>query len=106
LEASFEELKATMKAKEDRIMAIKKAVLEEMQSGAVHREGPKIQTAAKSYGALKKRHRGRNLAAQLRQKPKELPQGNRRSRKILAIARRMTRSAGVARCKVHFVRKN
>jgi hypothetical protein len=59
LKAGFEDMKAKMRAHEERMMSITKAGLEEIQSGAGHREVPKKGAAAKSSGALKKRHRGR-----------------------------------------------
>jgi hypothetical protein len=80
---------------------------EETQSEAVHREVPKEGAAAKSSGALRKRHGSRKPATGSRRKPKERPRGNCGSRKKLSAAgRKMTRRAGVARRKEHVVRKN
>jgi hypothetical protein len=73
---------------------------EEIQSEAVHREVPKEEAAEKSSGVLKKRHRGRHLAAGRRSQPEGKTRGNCGSRKEFAAARRgMTRRAGVARRK-------
>jgi hypothetical protein len=42
---------------------------EEMKSESVHEKVPRKVEAVKSFGALKKRHRGRHLAAGRRGKP-------------------------------------
>jgi hypothetical protein len=73
---------------------------EEMQSEAVHEEVLKEEASVKSFGAMKKWHRGQNVAAGSYRKPKEQTQGNGGSRKKLAVAHRgMTRCAKVAWCK-------
>jgi hypothetical protein len=43
---------------------------EKMGSGAEHREVPKEEAAVKTSGAMKKRHRGWNLAAGRHREPK------------------------------------
>jgi hypothetical protein len=73
---------------------------EEMQSEAEHREVPKEHTAVKFVGGLRKRRRGRHLAAGRRGQPKERTRGNCGSRKKLAVAgKKITHRAGVARRK-------
>jgi hypothetical protein len=70
---------------------------EMMQSIGDHQEVPKKEAAVRSSGALKKQHRGRNLATECHQKPKERTRGKCGFRKKLTIARRrMTHCAGVA----------
>jgi hypothetical protein len=76
---------------------------EEMESGTEHREVPREHAAVKPVGGLRKWHRGRNLAAERRHKPKEWNRGNCGSRKKLAAT---TRRAGVARRQGDVVRKN
>jgi hypothetical protein len=61
---------------------------EEMQSEAVHEEVLKEEAAVKSFGAMKKWHRHRHLAAGRYRKPKERTQGNGGSQKKLAAAHR------------------
>jgi hypothetical protein len=65
---------------------------EEMQSGAKHEKVPKKHTAVKPVGGLRKRHRGQNLAAERRPKPKARTPENCGSQKKLAAARRRTTS--------------
>jgi hypothetical protein len=68
-----------------------------MKSVAMHKEIPEEEAAVKTGKALKKRHRGRHLAAGRRGKPKEQTESNGRRRKRLTAARRrVTRRAGVA----------
>jgi hypothetical protein len=103
------EINAVLKANEERMMAILKVGLEEMKSVAEHQEVPKEEAPDKSSGTMKKRHRGRNLAAGRRGEPKERTRENLGSRKELAAARRRTTrhaGVGVTRCKGHFFRKN
>jgi G:T/U-mismatch repair DNA glycosylase len=69
---------------------------EEMKSKAEHQEVPKEHAAVKPVGELRKRHRGRNVAAERRRKPTD---GSRR--KLVAVRRRTTLSAKVARRKGH-----
>jgi hypothetical protein len=61
----------------------------EMQFEAERREVPKKDDRVKSSGTRKKQYRGRNLAAERRQKPKE-------RRKLVAARTRSTRRANVA----------
>jgi hypothetical protein len=60
----------------------------EIKSEAVHEEVHKEQAPVKSFGALKKRHWERHLAAGLHGKQKERTQSNDGSRVKLAAARR------------------
>jgi hypothetical protein len=79
---------------------------EMMQSIGEHQEVPKEEAAVRSSGALKKRHRDRNQAAERRQKPKERNRGNCGYRKRLAVAgRKMIRRARVAWRTRNFIRK-
>jgi hypothetical protein len=67
-----------------------------------HQEVPKEHAAAKLIGLLRKPHRGQNLAAGRRQKPKEWTQKNCGYQRKLATARiGLTRHAGVAPRKGH-----
>jgi hypothetical protein len=73
---------------------------EEVESGEERREVSKECASVKSVGGLRKRHGGRNLAADRLYKPKERTLGNCGSRKRLAITgRKMTHRTGVARPK-------
>jgi hypothetical protein len=75
---------------------------EEIESEAEHEEVPKEEAAVKTGRALKERHGDGHLAVSRRGKPKKRTQGNGRSRKKLAVARRwMTRRARVTRRKGH-----
>jgi hypothetical protein len=47
-----------------------------MKSMAVHEEVPKEEAAVKSFGTLKKLHRGQHLAIGCFEKPKEWTQDN------------------------------
>jgi macrodomain Ter protein organizer (MatP/YcbG family) len=67
--------------------------LEANPEEAVRRVGPK-ENVAKSSGALKKRHRGRHLAAERRQKQKEWIQGNFGSWKKLPTTGRKMYTSG------------
>jgi hypothetical protein len=69
---------------------------EEMQSEAEHREVPKKHAAVKPVRELRKRHRGRKVAAERRRKPKD---GSRW--KLVAARRGTTLSAKVTRRKGH-----
>jgi hypothetical protein len=62
----------------------------ELGSVAVHREVPKEDVIVKPVGGRKKRHRGRNLAADRRQSPKDGPR-----KKLAASGKKMTRLARV-----------
>jgi hypothetical protein len=80
---------------------------EDMQSGVEHWEVPKEHTTVKPVRELKKRHRGRHLAAGRRRKPEEQTQRNCGSwRKLAAADRKLTCRAGVAWRKVHIIGKN
>jgi hypothetical protein len=72
--------------------------VEDIQSGAEHREVPKEHAALKSVGGLRKRQRSRNLAAERPDQPKERNRCGFRG-KLAAARRKMARSAGVARRK-------
>jgi hypothetical protein len=75
---------------------------EETKSVASQEEAPKEDAAVETGRALNKRHKGRHLAVLRRGKAKERTQGSGGSRKKLATgSRRMTRRAGMARCKGH-----
>jgi hypothetical protein len=77
-----------------------------MQSVGEHQEVPKDEAAVMPVGGLRKRRRDRNLAAERRQKPKELTRGDCRSRRKLAAAcRKMSRRAAVAWRKRNIFRK-
>jgi hypothetical protein len=72
----------------------------ELEPVAEDQKAPKEHAAVKFSGALRKRHRGRNLAAECCQKLKERTRGNCGSQKKLGAAhRRMTQHAGVAQHK-------
>jgi hypothetical protein len=78
-----------------------------MQSEAKHREVRKEHAAAKPVGGLRKRHRGQNLVAKRRQKPKEQTLVNYGSRRKLIVAvLKMTHRTIVAGCKKHIIGKN
>jgi hypothetical protein len=86
-----------------------KAYLEEMQSEVEHQEIPKEDAILKLVRGWKKRHRDRNLAADLRQKPKERTQGNCGfQKKFTAADRTMTRHANKGcykrNCKTNWTR--
>jgi hypothetical protein len=68
MKADQEETEASLDRKEPTSL--------ETKSVAVHEEVPKEDASAKPVGGLRKLHRGRNLAAERRQKPKERTQGN------------------------------
>jgi hypothetical protein len=75
---------------------------EDVASEAVHEGVPKDDSAVETSRVPNKRHRGRHLAAERRQKPKEGTRGNCGSRKKLTAAgRKMTRRAGVTWRKGH-----
>jgi hypothetical protein len=79
---------------------------EMMQFAGEHQEVLKEEAALRASGALKKRHKGRNVVADRSQKPKERTQENYGCRKNLTVAgRRMIRRAGVAWRKSNVVRK-
>jgi hypothetical protein len=70
---------------------------EKMQSEVEHREVPMEEAAVKSSETMKKRHRGRHLAAGRRGEPKELARGDCGSRRKLAAAcRKVSRRSVVA----------
>jgi hypothetical protein len=78
---------------------------EYMKSEVEHREVPTIEAAVKSSEAMKKRHRGRHLAAGRLGEPKELARGDRGSgRKLAAACRKVSRRARVAWRKRNIVR--
>jgi hypothetical protein len=75
---------------------------EETEFEAVHQEVLKEDATVKPVGALKKRHRGRHLAAGRHLKRKEQTQGKDGCwKKLAATCRRMAQCAGVANCKGH-----
>jgi hypothetical protein len=70
---------------------------EEMESEVERREVPTEEAAVKSSRTMKKRHRGRRVAAGRRGKPKELTRSDCGSRGLLAAAcRKVSRRATVA----------
>jgi hypothetical protein len=77
-----------------------------MQSMEEHQEIPKEKAALMPVGGLRKRRRGRNLAAGRRQKPKGRIQASCESRSRLTVAsKKMTRRATVAWRKRNVFRK-
>jgi hypothetical protein len=79
---------------------------ETMRSGAEHQKVPGEEVAVKTSGAMKKRHRKRNITAERSGQPEKRIWGNCGARKGFFIAgSKMTRRAGVARREVNFVRK-
>jgi hypothetical protein len=102
MEQGVAEMNDIFKAHEERMMAILKDGLEEMKSIVKHREVPREEATVRSSGALKKRHRGQNLAAKRCQKPKERTRGKSGSQKRLTVtSRKMTCHAGGSWCKSH-----
>jgi hypothetical protein len=117
LEAKIEEIKSGQGEIESTVNAMEKkmeaclgktkvtdveANLKKKESEVVHREVPKEEAAVKSSGALKKGHRGQNLAAKCCQKPKGQTRQNCGSqKKLTAAGRKMTRCAGMERHKGH-----
>jgi hypothetical protein len=88
LDPIVERMKADMNARYERMIAIIKTGLEEMRSVA-ERQVPS--------GALRRRHRGRNLSEGRRREPKELTRGDCGSRRNLAAAcRKVSRRAAMA----------
>jgi hypothetical protein len=78
-----------------------------MQYIGEHQEVPKGEAAVMPVGGLRKRRRGRYLAAERHQKTKERTRGYCGSRKRLTVAgRRMIRCAGVAFLRRGAVRKD
>jgi hypothetical protein len=70
---------------------------EEMESEVERRKVPTEEAAVKSSRAMKKRHRGRRMAAGRRKKPKELTRRDCGSQWLLAAAsRKVSRHATVA----------
>jgi hypothetical protein len=83
-----------------------KANPEEMESEAEYWEVHTEEATVKSFGAVKKRHRGQHLAAGQHGEPKELTQGDCGSRRKLdAACRKVSRHAAVARRKRNIFRK-
>jgi hypothetical protein len=79
---------------------------EDMESEVEHREVPTEEAAVKSSGTMKKRHRGRHIAAGRRSEPKELTRGDCGSRRKLAAAcRKASSRARVAWFKRNVFRK-
>jgi hypothetical protein len=78
-----------------------------MQSAVEHREAPEEDAIAKPVEGWKKRHKGRNQAAERRGEPKELTRGNCGSRrKLVAACRQVSRHATVAWLKKNVFRKS
>jgi hypothetical protein len=93
-------IRADMNDHYERKIAIIMTGLEGTKAVAEHQEVPGEEVAVKSSGKVKKRHRGRHLAAGRRGEPRELTQGNCGPRKELAAAgRKMARCAKVAQRK-------
>jgi hypothetical protein len=79
---------------------------EEMESEVESREVPTEEAIVKSSRTMKKRHRGRRIAAGRRGEPKELTRGNCGSRGMLAAAcRKVSRRATVTWRKRNVSRK-
>jgi hypothetical protein len=79
---------------------------EMMQPAEEQHEVSKEAAIVRTSAALKKRHRGRYLVAERRQKLKERTWGNCGSQKRLTVtSRRMARHAGVAWRKRGIIRK-
>jgi hypothetical protein len=79
---------------------------EEMESEVERREFPTKEAAVKSSRTMKKRHKGRRMAAGRRGKPKELTRRDCGSRGLLAAAcRKVSRRATVAWRKRYVFRK-
>jgi hypothetical protein len=75
----------------------KKPNPDDVETGAERREVPKKHAVVRSSGIMKKRQRGRNLAAGRRIKPEDLNQGDCGSRgKLAAACRKVCRHAAVA----------
>jgi hypothetical protein len=80
---------------------------EDMASEVERREVPTEEAAVKSSRTMKKRHRGRHVAAGRRGEPKELTRGDCGPRRRLAAAcRKVSRRAGVAWRKRIVVRRD
>jgi hypothetical protein len=97
MKASHERIEALMDVSQE-VMKAYPEIMEvnpkEIKSVAMHEEVPKEDARGICFGALRKRHRDRNLAVGHREKPKERTKGKGGSRKKLAAARRgMTRRA-------------
>jgi hypothetical protein len=79
---------------------------EKMESGTEYREVPKEEAAVKSSGTMKKRHKGRHLAAGRRGEQKKLIRGDCGSRrKLAAPCRKVSHRAAVTRRKKYVFRK-
>jgi hypothetical protein len=79
--------------------------LVDIESEAEHRDVSTEEAAVKSSGTMKKRHRGRHLAARRRGQPKGLTRGICGSRrKLTAACRKVSRRARVAWHKRNVVR--
>jgi hypothetical protein len=81
LDAWWKEMQADRDARKTTDL---KANPEEMESEAEHREVPKERATVKPISGLKKRHRGRNLAAGRHGEPRELTRVICGSRRKLA----------------------
>jgi hypothetical protein len=79
---------------------------ETMKSGAENQKVPGEEAAVKTSGAMKKRHRKRNITAECSGQPEKQTWGNCGVRKELIVAgSKMTHRAGVARHEGNFIRK-
>jgi hypothetical protein len=106
LDTIMERMRADMNAHYERMIAIIKTCLEEMEAVAEHQEVPAEEAAVKSSGKMKKRHRGRYLAAGRRGEPNELTRQDCGSRRKLAAAcRKVSRHAAVIWRKKNVFRK-
>jgi hypothetical protein len=82
-----------------------KADPEEMETETEQWEVPKDRAAVKPVGGLRKRHRGRKLAAGRRGEPEELTRGDCGSGwKLAASGRKVSRRARVAWRNMHIIR--
>jgi hypothetical protein len=79
---------------------------ENVKSEVEYREVPMKEAAVKSLGTMKKRHRGRHLAAGRRGEPKEQTRGDCGSRRnMVTSCRKVSRRAIVERRKKNIFRK-
>jgi hypothetical protein len=85
-------------------LASKELNPEDMESEVEHVELPTEEASVKCSGTVKKRHRGRHLAAGLHGVPKELTRGICGSRKLSASCSKVSRRARAAWRKRNIVR--
>jgi hypothetical protein len=91
MKASHERIEAPMDVSQDATKAYPKIMdvnPKEIKSIAMHEEVPNDDAAVKYFGAMTKRHRGRNMEVGRRENLKERTKGKGGYRKKLAAARR------------------